>query len=301
MENKPLTRFAWLSIGAAIVTITLKTVAYFLTGSVGLLSDALESVVNLVAAIIALFSLRIASRPPDEEHNFGHTKAEYFASIAEGGLIIFAAITIGFTAVDRLFHPKPVEQIGIGLLVSAVASIVNLIIAIQLLRAGRKYHSITLRADANHLFTDVWTSVGVIVGVGLVSLTGKTILDPIVALLIAANIVYTGYQLIKQSALGFMDSAISKEEQNTVQQILNKHSGKDFQFHALNTRQSGQRRFVSVHLLVPGKWSIQKGHDLTEKIEIDIVKNIPYVTVFTHIEPIEDKKSYKDISLDRAI
>jgi len=206
MNSKSLTRFAWLAIGGAVVTIALKATAYFLTGSVGLLSDALESVVNLVAAVIALAALTIAQKPPDEEHSYGHTKAEYFSSIIEGVLIIVAAVVIGYAAVERLINPQAIEQVSLGLIVAAVASIINFVIARQLLNAGKKYHSITLEADAHHLFTDVWTSVGVIVGVGIVALTGITMLDPIIALLIALNIVYTGYQLIKRSALGFMDN-----------------------------------------------------------------------------------------------
>lgn len=301
MNSTSLTRFAWLSIAGAIATISLKTLAYFLTGSVGLLSDALESVVNLVAAVIALIALTIAHKPPDENHPYGHTKAEYFASIIEGVLIIVAAIIIGFTAFERLLHPKAIEQVSIGLIVSALASVVNFVIARQLLKAGKKYHSITLEADAHHLFTDVLTSVGVIIGVGIVVITSITILDPIIAFLVAVNIIYTGYQLIKRSALGFMDTVIVQEERDKIQVILEKHISKDIQYHRLRTRQSGRRRFVSLHLLVPGKWSIQKGHNLAEIVERDIRKVIPHVTVFTHTEPIDDKKSHEDISIDREI
>lgn len=301
MNSASLTRFAWLAIAGAIITISLKTVAYFFTGSVGLLSDALESVVNLVAAVIALITLWVAHKPPDENHLYGHTKAEYFSSIIEGILIILAAIIIGFTAVDRLLHPKAIEQVSIGLIVSVAASIVNLAIAWQLLKAGKKYHSITLEADAHHLLTDVWTSVGVILGVGIVAVTGIMILDPIVALLVAVNIVYTGYQLIKRSALGFMDTAISPDESSKIQFILDKHTSKYIQYHGLRTRQSGRRRFVSFHLLVPGEWSVQKGHDLAEIAERDIRELIPYVTVSIHTEPIDDKKSYKDIFIDREV
>jgi len=291
--RESLTRFAWLAIGGAVVTIGLKTAAYFLTGSVGLLSDALESVVNLVAAVIALAALSIAQKPPDEEHSYGHTKAEYFSSIIEGVLIMVAAMVIGYTAVERLINPQAIEQVSLGLIVAAVASVINFVIARQLLKAGKKYHSITLEADAHHLFTDVWTSVGVIVGVGIVALTGITMLDPIIALLIAVNIVYTGYQLIKRSALGFMDTAIVQKERDALRLILERHTGATIRYHGLLTRQSGMRRFISFHLLVPGEWSVQKGHDLAEVLEKDIRDAIPDVTVLIHIEPIATKFGYE--------
>jgi len=299
MNRTPLTRFAWLAIAGAVITIALKTAAYFLTGSVGLLSDALESVVNLVAAVIALAALTIAHRPPDEEHSYGHTKAEYFSSIIEGVLIIVAAIVIGYASIERLFNPQAIELVNIGLIIATLASVVNFFIARALLKAGKKYNSITLEADAHHLFTDVWTSVGVIVGVGIVAITNITMLDPIIALLVALNIVYTGYQLIKRSALGFMDTAIAQEERDKIRLILEKHTGKTIQYHGLRTRQSGRRRFISFHLLVPGTWSVQKGHDLAEAVEKDIRDAIPDVTVLTHLEPIDDEKSYEDISIDR--
>ena len=301
MNSKSLTRFAWLAIGGAVVTIALKATAYFLTGSVGVLFDAFESVGNLVAAVIALASLTIAQKPPDEEHSYGHTKAEYFSSIIEGVLIIVAAVVIGYAAVERLINPKDIEQVNIGLIVAAIASIINFLIARQLLKAGKKYGSITLEADANHLFTDVWTSVGVIVGVGIVAVTGITMLDPIIALLVALNIVYTGYQLIKRSALGFMDTAIAQEERDRLRLILEKHTGKTIKYHGLRTRQSGSRRFISFHLLVPGTWTVQKGHDLAEVVEKEIRGAIPGVTVLVHIEPIDDKRSYEDISIDRKM
>ncbi|MDO8481673.1 MAG: cation diffusion facilitator family transporter [bacterium] len=301
MNSASLTRFAWLAIAGAVVTIALKTAAYFLTGSVGLLSDALESVVNLVAAVIALVALTIAHKPPDEEHSYGHTKAEYFSSIIEGVLIIVAAVVIGYAAVERLINPREIEQVNIGLVIAALASVINFVIARQLLKAGKKYNSITLEADAHHLFTDVWTSVGVIVGVGIVAVTNITMLDPIIAILVALNIVYTGYQLIKRSALGFMDTAIAQEERDKIRMILEKHTGETIQYHGLRTRQSGRRRFVSLHLLVPGQWTIQKGHDLAEAVEKDIRDAISDVNVLIHTEPIDDEKSYEDISIDRKM
>lgn len=295
-----LTKFAWLSIGAAILTIALKTTAYILTGSVGLLSDALESIVNLVGAVMALAMLTIAARPADEDHAYGHTKAEYFSSGVEGTLILIAAISIIATSIPRLITPKPLEQVGLGLGVSVAASLANLIVALILLRASKKYNSITLEANAHHLMTDVWTSVGVLAGVGLVVLTGWERLDPIVAFIVAGNIIWSGFRIVRMSALGLMDTALVVEEQNLVKNVLNSYSKNEVEYHALRTRQSGARRFVSVHILVPGKWTVQRGHRLLESIEADIRKVLPNVTVFTHLESLNDPASWDDTSLDRA-
>ena len=295
-----LTKFAWLSIGAAILTIALKTTAYILTGSVGLLSDALESIVNLVGAVMALAMLTIAARPADEDHAYGHTKAEYFSSGVEGTLILIAAISIIATSIPRLITPKPLEQVGLGLGVSVAASLANLIVALILLRASKKYNSITLEANAHHLMTDVWTSVGVLVGVGLVVLTGWERLDPIVAFIVAGNIIWSGFRIVRMSALGLMDTALVVEEQTLVKNVLNSYTKNEVEYHALRTRQSGARRFVSVHILVPGKWTVQRGHRLLESIEADIRKVLPNVTVFTHLESLNDPASWDDTSLDRA-
>ena len=295
-----LTKFAWLSIGAAILTIALKTTAYILTGSVGLLSDALESIVNLVGAVMALAMLTIAARPADEDHAYGHTKAEYFSSGVEGTLILIAAISIIATSIPRLITPKPLEQVGLGLGVSVAASLANLIVALILLRASKKYNSITLEANAHHLMTDVWTSVGVLAGVGLVVLTGWERLDPIVAFIVAGNIIWSGFRIVRMSALGLMDTALVVEEQNLVKSVLNSYAKNEVEYHALRTRQSGARRFVSVHILVPGKWTVQRGHRLLESIEADIRKVLPNVTVFTHLESLNDPASWDDTSLDRA-
>ena len=239
MERENLSRFAWLSILAAVITITLKSVAYYFTGSVGLLSDALESLINLAAAIIALWMLKISAQPADEEHAFGHDKAEYFSSGIEGTLIFIAAIGITYTAIQRLLAPQPLEQLGIGLLVSGVATAVNLFVARALLRAGKNHHSLVLEADGHHLMTDVWTSVGVVIGVGLVNLTGWLILDPIVAILVAVNITWTGYSLIKRSVLGLMDTAVAPEIQSIVERILENHAEKDqISFQNLRSRQA---------------------------------------------------------------
>jgi len=294
-----LTRFAWLSIGAAVITIALKTAAYLLTGSVGLLSDALESIVNLVGAMMALAMLTIAARPADEDHTYGHSKAEYFSSGVEGTLILIAAISIVITAIPRLITPKPLEQVGVGLAVSVAASLINLIVAIILSKAGKRYNSITLTADAQHLMTDVWTSVGVLAGVGLVTLTGWERLDPIVAFIVAVNIVWSGVRIVRMSALGLMDTALPIKEQNLLKSILEKYTQKGVEYHALRSRQSGSRQFVSFHVLVPGKWSVQRGHQLLENIEADIRQAIPRVTVFTHLESLNDPASWEDTDLDR--
>jgi len=298
-RGESLTRFAWLSIGAAVATICLKTGAYFMTGSVGLLSDALESVVNLVAAVVALIALSIAAREPDDERAYGYQKAEYFSSGTEGGLILLAAAVIIVSAVRRLFNPAPLESVGVGLLVSAVASAINLVVALRLRTAGRRYESITLEADSRHLLTDVWTSIGVIVGVAAVGLTGWLWLDPLVALAVALNIIRSGVDLMRRSALGLMDTAIPKTERQTVDSILDSYRERGVGWHAVRTRQAAARRFVSLHALVPGAWTVQSGHDLVEEVERDIRGALGTVTVFTHLEPIEDPVSWEDMGLDR--
>jgi cation diffusion facilitator family transporter len=300
MQNRQsLQRYAWLSIATALVTIGLKAGAYWLTGSVGLLSDALESGVNLVAAIFALIMLGIAAQPPDEEHAFGHSKVEYFSGGLEGGLILVAAMTIAISAVERLFRPVPLEQLGIGLVVSVVAAVLNLVTARILLRAGQQYRSLTLVADAQHLLTDVWTTVGVVIGVGVVALTGWEVFDPIIALVVAGQIIYTGIKLVRESALGLMDTALPPDEQQILVGILEKRKEEGVYYHALRTRQSGPQRFVSVHIQVPGAWSVQEGHALLEEIEADIRESLRPVSIITHLEPVEDPASWQDIPLIR--
>ncbi|MEW5981863.1 MAG: cation diffusion facilitator family transporter [Acidobacteriota bacterium] len=300
MERTHLTRFAWLSVVAAILTIALKTIAYLVTGSVGLLSDALESLVNLAGALMALAMLAVAARPPDDDHAYGHTKAEYFASVVEGTLILAAAVSIGAAAIHRLMYPRALEQIGLGLGVSVLASLVNFTVALVLLRAGRRFHSITLEANARHLFTDVWTSAGVLAGVGAVALTGWLRLDPIVALLVAANIVRAGTAIVRRSVSGLMDSALPAGEVRAVCDVLERYAESGAQFHALRTRQSGPRRFVSVHILVPGHWTVLRGHQLLERIEADVRAALVNVTVFTHLEALDDPASWEDLALDRT-
>lgn len=295
-----LRRFAWLSIAAALATIGLKGAAYWMTGSVGLLSDALESFVNLAGALMALAMLTVAAQPEDDEHPYGHDKAEYFSSGVEGTLILLAAASIAYVGVERLLHPKPLQSIGVGLVVSGVASVINLVVALILRRTGRREQSITLEANAQHLLADVWTSVGVVVGVGAVTLTGWQVLDPIVALLVAANIVWTGGRIVGRSVNGLMDRAVPLEEQVAIQNVLYRYRAEGAEFHALRTRMSGARRFVTVHVLVPGAWSVHDGHLLLERIESDIRAVVPNVSVLTHLESIEDPASWDDIGLDRG-
>jgi cation diffusion facilitator family transporter len=300
-SRSSLTRFAWLSILAAVLTISLKGAAYLLTGSVGLLSDALESLVNLVAAIGALVALTVAEREPDEEHTYGYEKAEYFASGLEGALILVAAVSIVVAAVPRLLAPAPIDAVGWGLAVSTLASLINLGVGWRLLAAGREYQSITLEADARHLLTDVWTSAGVIVGVAAVALTGWEWLDPLVALAVAVNIVWTGMGLLRRSALGLLDRALPPEERAAIQTVLSRYEREQgIQWHALRTRQAGRRRFVSVHILVPGSWTVHRGHQLLESIEADLRTHLPRATLFTHLESLDDPASWADTALDRA-
>ncbi len=299
MERPSLTRYAWLSIAAALATIALKAGAYLLTGSVGLLSDAIESLINLVAAGMALGMLTIAARPPDESHLYGHGKAEYFSSIVEGVLILVAAAGIAYTAIQRLFDPQPLEQLGIGLGVSLAATLINFSVARILLYAGKKYRSITLEADSHHLMTDVWTSVAVIGGVAAVGLTGWLALDSLVAIAVAANIVWTAIQLLRRSVAGLMDASLPPEDMQAIQGALTPYRARGIDFHALLTRQGAARRFVSVHVLVPGEMSVHDAHHLAEDIEADIRKALPDAVVITHLEPIDDEISLHDIPIDR--
>ncbi len=295
-----LTKFAWLSIGAAVATIVLKTGAYFLTSSVGLLSDAIESLVNLAGAVMALIMLTIAARPADHDHVYGHSKAEYFASVTEGILILGAALGIIITAIQRLVDPRPLEQLGIGLAVSVAASLINFVVSRILLNAGRNRASISLEADAHHLMTDVWTSVGVVGGVAVAGFTGWSILDPLVAIAVALNIVWTGFQLVRRSVSGLMDEVLPENEQALIRDVMKKYQEKGVNFHALRTRQAAARRFISVHVLVPGETTVHDAHHIVEDFEDDIRSALGgVVTVFTHLEPAEDELSMEDLYLDR--
>lgn len=300
MSKESLTRYAWLSIFAAILTISLKSCAYLATGSIGLLSDALESVINLVAAVVALLLLRAALAPPDEEHAFGHGKAEYFASGIEAALVLIAAVSIAWAAGWRMFAPQPLERLDIGLIFTLIAALINFAVGQILLRAGVQFRSITLEADGKHLMTDVWTSIGVAVGLVAVWWSGWLILDPLIALAVAANIAWVGIKLMRRSALGLMDTAISSEQLEKVSQVLDSFvADKHIDYHALRTRQAGTRQFISVHILVPGNWTVQQGHQLLEQIESKIRRAVRGSIVFTHLESLDDPASWSDIELDR--
>jgi cation diffusion facilitator family transporter len=286
-------RFALLSIAAAIVTIGMKTVAWKLTGSVGLLSDAVESIVNLLAALVAFWALRVAAQPPDAEHPFGHSKAEYLASAFEGIAILGAAIAIAMTAWKRIADPQPLENVGLGLAVSVGASVVNGVVAFILLRAGRRLDSITLRSDAHHLITDVWTSGGVLVGILIVKLTGWLILDPIVALAVATNIVFMAAKILLETAQGLLDRTISPAEQKQLDEVLARFRGNGVEVHSVRARQAGPVRFIDMHVLVPGSWSVQHGHDLCEEVERGVKSLFPLASVLTHLEPAEDPVAWE--------
>jgi cation diffusion facilitator family transporter len=300
MQKQSLKKYIYLSIAAAVATIALKLLAYYLTNSVGILSDALESCVNLVAAVIALIMLTIAEKPADEEHAFGHSKAEYFSSAIEGGLITLAAFSIIWSAIPRVIYPQPLENLGMGLPVAIGASVINFAVALILLKNGRKNNSITLEADGKHLMTDVYTSAGVFIGIVIVKLTGWLALDGIVAIGVALNILWTGYQLMRHSAMGLLDAGLPEAEISKIKTVLGPLKLQDIEFHSLLTRQAGQRKFISVHILMPGDWTIQEGHDIVEKIEKNLrdLFDVP-VTVFTHLEPKEDPLSMLDIGIDR--
>ncbi|MDY9918505.1 MAG: cation diffusion facilitator family transporter [Proteiniphilum sp.] len=300
MKKSPLRRFISLSIAAAIVTILLKFYAYSVTGSMGFLSDALESFVNLFAAIFALVMLNISQKPADKEHEFGHSKAEYFSSAAEGALILIAAFTIIWSAVPRLIDPRPIENINTGLLFSLLASLVNLAVGMTLVRNGKKRRSLLLEADGKHLMADVWTSAGVIVAIVIVKFTGWLIVDPIIAILVALHIIYTGYRLISRSASGLMDASIPGEDLEKITNYLDSLNDQKIEYHSLLTRVAGRRKFIAMHILVPGKWTVKEAHDYADEIEETIVNMFDEpVTVHTHLEPVEDPASMKDIGIDR--
>jgi len=294
-----LVRYAWLSLVTALLNLGLKLGAWLLTGSVGLLSDALETLTNVGGALMALLMLRLAAQPPDEDHAYGHSKAEYFSSGFEGMLIFLAAAVIVIEALPRLWAPQALQQFDIGLAVAGAATLLNLGVAQVLARVGKGHHSITLQADARHLMADVWTTVGVIAGVGLVGLTGWLWLDPLVALAVAANVLWEGFKLVRESATGLMDTAWPGQDRQTLLQVLDEFRAQGADFHALRTRRSAAQRFVDFHVLVPGGWTVQQGHDLLERIERRIAERLPNVTVLTHLEPAEDPLSYENDGLDQ--
>jgi cation diffusion facilitator family transporter len=292
-----------LSIGAAVTTIVLKFTAYLLTGSVGLLSDAMESLVNLAGALAALLALTIAARPADKSHQYGHNKVEYFSSGLEGGLIVVAAGAIAWAAVGRFLHPTPLESVGIGLVVSLAATLVNFIVALILLRVGRQEDSIILEADGKHLMTDVVTSVGVVLGVVLVALTGWLWLDPVVALAVAANIIFAGGKLVQRSLNSLVDPALPQEDEDrirsSIEEIIAQSENRVLQYHGLRTRKSGSLRFIDLHLLTPGEWTVRQAHEYAEAIEAKIKAQFNDVETTIHIEPLEDSRSYGDSWEDR--
>ena len=300
IERRGLLRFALLSVAAAVVTIGLKAAAYAVTGSIGLLSDALESLANLVAALVALYALWVAARPADEEHTYGHTKAEYFSSGFEGLLIVVAAVGIVIAAVRRFIEPQPIQEPALGLAVNALAAAVNFGVAGVLRRVGKRHESITLEADAQHLMADVWTSLGVIAGVAAAVTTGWHRLDSIVAMAVALNVLRSGVRLLGRSMHGLLDTSLPEENLVEIKEILDAHSSAGVRYHALRTRQAGARRFISFHILVPGSWTVQRGHDLLERIEERIREAVPNSVVDTHLEPIEDPVSWEDTRLERA-
>jgi cation diffusion facilitator family transporter len=300
LRRRRLIRLIALSILAAVATIALKVTAWRMTGSVGLLSDAAESLVNLVAALIALSVILWSTRPPDEEHAYGHEKADYLSAGFEGALILAAAATIAWAAIERLLNPTGLTDVGVGLLISVSASVINLGVARMLVSAGKEEDSLTLVADGRHLMTDFWTSLGVVAGVGLAWFSGWNPLDPIVALLVAVHIVRTGYSLVRESMGGLMDRALPETERAAIDSVLAGHSGDSVEFHALRTRKAGSRAFISVHVLVPGRWTVQEGHDFVESVEEDLRGAVDHATVFTHLEPIEDPASFADTELDRG-
>lgn len=298
-QRKSLTGFAWLSALAAVTTIALKVSAYWVTGSIGLLADAIESGVNLLTALLVLILLKVAEQPPDSKHPYGHEKAEYFSSGIEGVLIAGTAVGIAVLAVQRIIEPVPIERLDIGIILAVVASLVNFIVARVLAKAGQLYGSIPLEADAQHLMTDVWTSVSVVVAVGLVWMTEWYVLDPAVALIVSAHIAWVGSRLVYRSIQGLMDRALPADQVHVIRKILDEYRPRGVRYHALRTRQSGIRKFVSFHVQVPGKWTVKEGHDLVEEIEWKVREALFPVTVFAHLEPIEDPVSWHDEELDR--
>ena len=293
-----LKKFAWLSVATSIVTISLKMVAWWVTGSVGLLADAAESGVNLVAAVVALIAITVAERPADDDHQYGHSKAEYFSAVVEGAMIFVAATFILYTGVERLINPVPIESLGLGLAISVVAAVINGIVGTLLIRAGVRHRSPTLKADGKHLITDVVTSVGVVVGVTLVWITGWEFLDPVVAIAVGLNILFIGYRLVHESGMGLMDATLPEQDNRAIQEVLDRHRQPGrVDFHELRTRESGRWRFVEFHALVPGDWSVERGHDLVEKVEQEIHAALPHSHITTHLEPIEDERAYNDVRL----
>lgn len=294
IQKKSLAPIVWISIIASLLTIIIKTAAFLITDSVGFMSDAMESLINLAAGIVAFIMLKVAARPPDKEHPFGHDKAEYFSSLIEGLLIVIAAIGIAYTAINRIYHPQPLSELNIGMVLSVIATIINFVTARILLYYGRKHNSITLEADSHHLMTDVWTTVGIIVGIFLVKLTNWQLLDPIMAIIVSISILYTGGKLIVRSTDGLMDTKLSEKELIRIRQILGSFMNHDINYHALYTRQAASKRFISFHLLVQGDCTVYNAHEITKLIEKELLKEYAYADIFIHLEPINDPDAFDD-------
>ena len=295
-----LERYAWLSIAAALATIVLKAAAWWLTGSIGFLSDALESLVNLAAALLALSMLRLAASPPDKEHPYGRSKAEYFSAGMEGAMIVAAAAAILWAAVPRLLQPQPIEAPLLGILLTTVATAINFAVGVTLIRVGRREDSITLEADGRHLMTDVWTSVGVVAGVAVATATGWLVLDPLIGFAVAAHILWEGFGLVRRSVSGLLDASISQVDQREITKLFAEYSKRyGVSFHALRTRQAGARRFITFHLLVPDEWTVAHAHKICEEVESRIRSLVANASIVAHIEPISDPASYDDQALDR--
>jgi cation diffusion facilitator family transporter len=297
ITKNPLTRTALLAVVAAVATIALKSAAYFVTGSVSLLSDAVESTANLLAAMTALFAVWYAARPIDRNHNYGHEKVEFFASGLEGTLILIAAGGIAYVAIERLLNPQPIEGFGLGVVIAVVASLINLVAARLLITTGRAHQSIALEADGRHLMTDVVTSAGVVIGLVLVRLTGYHAIDPLLALLVAANVLWTGFSLIRVSIDGLMDTALPERELHDLRQAIEERLEENETYHALRTRRAGSRKFVDFHLLVPGDQSVQRAHEITHRLEDAVNGVLPGAETTVHIEPIEDPSAWDDSPL----
>lgn len=297
---KNLTRYAILSIFAAVLTIGLKSGAWLLTNSVGLLSDAAESLINLATALATFLALRVAAQPPDEDHAFGHYKVEYLATGFQGALILIAALGVGVSAAERLMNPAELTEMDFGLALGAGAAMVNAVVGLTLKKVGRQVRSVSLEGEGEHLMTDVWTSVGVLIGVGIAAFTGYQWLDPLCALAVAAHITRSGIGLLKNSARGLLDTVLPQEEMDALRGVLDGYKEKHgVDFHALRTRASGPHAFVSLHLLVPGAWTVQEAHDFVELVEADLRRALPGSSIFTHVEPMEDPASFEDIKLHR--
>ena len=292
--RKSIASIMWISIVASILTIGLKWMAYSATDSVGFLSDAMESGINLLAGIVAFYSLTVAARPADKEHPFGHDKAEYFSSLTEGVLIVLAAFGIAYTAINRLYHPQPLQALDYGMLLSVVATIINFITSRVLLYFSKKHNSITIEADAHHLMTDVWTTVGIVAGIFLVKITGWQLLDPIMAILVAISIVYTGVKLIIRSTDGLMDSQLTEKEMVLIREVLDCYKSNEIDYHALYTRRASAKQFITFHLLFPGEYTVFQTHEVTKQIELELKKLLPLADVFIHVEPLNDPDAFDD-------